>query len=151
MSRLYLPDTNAWSHYFSGRFPTLTERFVKEFERLHLSSIVLAELRYGASKSGIPRHRARVEDLAALCPLQAFTDADASEYGHLRSALEKKGLIDRFLRHAHRRPSSTLGGHHHHAPCGRVFPRSLLEMAGLDEIMQSDGAKALKQLLHHPD
>jgi tRNA(fMet)-specific endonuclease VapC len=116
MSRLYLPDTNAWSHYFSGRFPTLTERFVKEFERLHLSSIVLAELRYGASKSGIPRHRARVEDLAALCPLQAFTDADASEYGHLRSALEKKdsliGSYDMLIAAQALRLGATIITHH---------------------------------------
>jgi tRNA(fMet)-specific endonuclease VapC len=93
MSRLYLPDTNAWSHYFNGRFPSLAQRFVKEFERLHLSSIVLAELNYGASKSGVPRHRARVADLSALCPMEAFTGADAVVYGHLRTALEKKGQL----------------------------------------------------------
>jgi tRNA(fMet)-specific endonuclease VapC len=94
----------------------LTERFVKEFERLHLSSIVLAELRYGASKSGIPRHRARVEDLAALCPLEAFTDADASEYGHLRSALEKKdsliGSYDMLIAAQALRLGATIITHH---------------------------------------
>lgn len=61
-------------------------------ERMHISSLVLAELEFGAEKT--PR---RANTLAAVAELTAgmtpapFTPDDAAAYGRIRAALERKG------------------------------------------------------------
>ncbi|WP_221032025.1 type II toxin-antitoxin system VapC family toxin [Actomonas aquatica] len=90
---IYLPDTNALSKYFQGRDPSLRHQMGAAFEDLRLSSIVLAELEYGASKSGVARHRQNVDQLVAQLPLLVFNAEDAAIYGRLRAHLEKRGQI----------------------------------------------------------
>ena len=90
---LYLPDTNVVSRNFQQRDDRLTAKMAAAFPQLRLAAIVLAELEYGASKSGIVRHRQRLDALLRLLPVETFTAEDAAQYGRLRSHLEKRGQL----------------------------------------------------------
>ncbi len=90
---IYLPDTNAISAYFQQRDAGLVQRFTTEFSHLRLSVLVLGELDYGAAKSGVTRHRARLESLLAAVALEPFVAADAARYGALRAELERRGQM----------------------------------------------------------
>lgn len=93
MSRLYLPDTNAFSRYFRGRDDALTDKLVASFSQLRLSPLVLAELEYGAAKSGVARHRLRIDQLLLDVPVEPFMAEDSVRYGRLRALLERRGEI----------------------------------------------------------
>jgi len=57
-----------------------------------LSSTVIAELRYGADKSGKPsRNHELLDVLTSEIPGRDFDSAAASIYGKVRATLEKKG------------------------------------------------------------
>ena len=59
---------------------------------LCLSSIVVAELRYGADKSTkAKRNHERLNVLTDEMPLRDFDRSAASAYGRIRAALEKTG------------------------------------------------------------
>jgi tRNA(fMet)-specific endonuclease VapC len=88
---LFLPDTNAFSHYLQGRDGALVARVAAEFSNLRIAAIVLAELEYGAAKSGIARHRQRLDGLLAVLAVESFSLADAQFYGGLRADLERRG------------------------------------------------------------
>ncbi len=90
---IYLPDTNAFSKYFQGRDLHLRQRMAAAFDDLRLSSVVLAELEYGASKSGIARHRRNVDQLLNQLRVIPFVAEDAEIYGKLRAHLERRGQI----------------------------------------------------------
>lgn len=87
---LYLPDTNTFSRFLRGgaQNNTLCERLVTELPFCRISAIVLFELEYGASKTGMPGHRDRVARLRSLLPDIAVFDADAAAYaGNIRAYL----------------------------------------------------------------
>ncbi len=88
---LYLPDTNAISRHLRGDDRHLSARFAAEFSQLILSAIVLAELEFGAAKSGIARHRTRLDGLLASLPIEPFTQSDSVTYGRLRALLQRRG------------------------------------------------------------
>ncbi len=88
---LYLPDTNALSRHIRGHDSGLSEKFTAEFAHVRLSSIVLAELEFGAAKSGLARHRARLDGLLTMIPIEPFTYRDADHYGRLRATLQRRG------------------------------------------------------------
>lgn len=88
---LYLPDTNALSRHLRGDDHELSAKFAAEFAHVRLSAIVLAELEFGAVKSGLARHRSRLDGLLATMPVEPFTDADAVGYGRLRATLQRRG------------------------------------------------------------
>lgn len=89
----YLLDTNVWVDYLSGRYRGIIDRIQgADPDDLLLSSVVLAELRYGADKSQHPaRNHARLDLLAAQVPLLHFDADAAAAFGRLRSALESQG------------------------------------------------------------
>ncbi len=89
----YLLDTNVCVDYLNGRFPQVSRRIQRSApEDLCLSSIVIAELRYGADKSGKPRRNHELLDvLTNEIPGRDFDSAAASIYGKVRATLEKKG------------------------------------------------------------
>lgn len=89
----FLPDTNAFSVLFRRRDEGLLARFAAAFPQVRLSAIVLAELEYGAAKSGLARHRSRIEALTLAVPIVPFSSEDAAGYGRLRSALERTGRM----------------------------------------------------------
>lgn len=89
----YLLDTNVCVDYLTGRFPQVARRIQRSApEDLCLSSIVIAELRFGADKSGKPSRNHKLLDvLTNEIPGRDFDSAAASIYGKVRSTLEKKG------------------------------------------------------------
>lgn len=90
---LFLPDTNVFSRYFQQRDKHLSEKIDAAFAHLRLSTLVLAELEYGAAKTGVARHRARIDHLLASMIVEPFTLADTRCYGRLRTDLEHRGQM----------------------------------------------------------
>lgn len=93
MAAEYLPDTNILSAALRGEPRALLNRLAGIVPaRLHLSSIVLAELATGAEKSARKADLlAAVQSLTAGMPLASFDDGDAFAYGRIRAAMERKG------------------------------------------------------------
>lgn len=91
----YLFDSNVCVDYLTGRFPQVTRRIQSLMpENLCLSSIVVAELRYGADKSAkANRNHQLLNVLTDEIPGRDFDRAAASTYGKVRAALEKKGQL----------------------------------------------------------
>lgn len=89
----YLLDTNVWVDYLNQRYPSVTERIQSaDPDELALSSVVLAELRYGADKSQSPaRNHARLDLLIREVPGLEFDAAAASAFGRVRTSLETQG------------------------------------------------------------
>jgi tRNA(fMet)-specific endonuclease VapC len=89
----YLLDTNVWIDYLAGRHPSIVTRIQEAApDMLCLSSVVLAELRYGAEKSR--RRNANHELLDTLVRDVRSADFDlraARRYGELRTTLEARG------------------------------------------------------------
>jgi len=89
----YLLDTNVCVDYLNGRFPGVTERIQRSSPQdLCTSSIVVAELRYGADRSS-SRHRnqPRLDVLTAEIACVDFDLLAASTYGRVRAELEARG------------------------------------------------------------
>lgn len=89
----YLLDTNVCVDYLTRRFPRVIER-IQEIspEDLATSSVVAAELRYGADKSRhAVRNHARLDVLLGEVRCLDFDLAAAAAYGALRTALERRG------------------------------------------------------------
>ncbi|MGA2693676.1 MAG: PIN domain-containing protein [Opitutaceae bacterium] len=87
---VYLPDTNAFSRFFRGskENESLRDRMIAELPFCRISAIVLSELEFGASKSGVPAHRERVVRLRSMIPDVAPFDADSASYaGNVRAYL----------------------------------------------------------------
>ncbi len=90
----YLLDTNVCIDYLNASHPNVVERFRKASpEDLCLSSVVVAELRYGADKSSRKeRNHEKLDVLTAEIRCVGF-DADAARsFGRVRAALETKGM-----------------------------------------------------------
>jgi tRNA(fMet)-specific endonuclease VapC len=90
---MYLLDTNACIRILNGTSPSLAERlrFVPR-SQLRLSSVVKAELLYGARKSSRVAENLRLlerffDSIASL----PFDDGCAEEYGLLREELDRAG------------------------------------------------------------
>jgi len=89
----YLLDTNVCVDYLTGRYPSVTARLQRfSPEEVCISTVVAAELRFGADKS---LHRRRnhslldvfIRDLRCL----DFDLEDARTFGRIRQELEGKG------------------------------------------------------------
>lgn len=89
----YLLDTNVVIALLAERSRKLQSRLaVVPVERLRLSTIVIAELRFGASKSrNVERAHAALDILAAEISLLDFDAGAARAYGEIRAALESTG------------------------------------------------------------
>jgi len=89
----YLLDTNVWVDYLTGRHPSVVNRIQQAPpDDLCFSSVVMAELRYGAEKSRRKRPNHRLLDtLAREVRCVDFDLEGASDYGRLRTVLEGRG------------------------------------------------------------
>ncbi len=89
----YLLDSNAFIDVLSSRRPEVTRRFVAlRPEDVVLSSIVVAELRFGADKSDRPQsNHARLNRLLEEVTPLDFDLAAATEYGRIRARLQALG------------------------------------------------------------
>ena len=91
----YLLDTNVCVDYLSGRHPAVT-RAIQQCspDDLCVSSVAVAELRYGAEKSAHrQRNHARLDVFLGEIPCVDFDRNAASVYGRVRAALEKRGAL----------------------------------------------------------
>jgi tRNA(fMet)-specific endonuclease VapC len=90
---MYLLDTNACIRFLNGTSPSLTERLrVVPRVQVRLSSVVKAELLYGARKSGrIAENLRLLERFFDTIASLPFDDLCADEYGLLREELERAG------------------------------------------------------------
>jgi tRNA(fMet)-specific endonuclease VapC len=89
----YLLDTNVCVDYLNGRYPSVRARLQAESpDEVCTSSIVAAELRYGADRSRRPAENHAVLDrLFAGLNVADFDGVAARAYGRLRTALEASG------------------------------------------------------------
>jgi tRNA(fMet)-specific endonuclease VapC len=94
---IYLPDTNVFSAYLSGRSKPLTDRMALAFAtgELRLSVMVLAELESGAEKArqklGETKFVRRVEQLRKQLDLEPIGSSFPQSYATVRTALEAEG------------------------------------------------------------
>lgn len=91
----YLLDSNAFIDVLSARRPEVARRFVAlRPEDVLLSSIVVAELRFGADKSERPSsNHARLDRLIEEVTPLDFDLAAAFEYGRIRAHLQALGTL----------------------------------------------------------
>jgi len=91
----YLLDTNVCVDYLNGRYPAVTQAIQASApDDLCISSVAVAELRYGAEKSAHrQRNHARLDVFLAEIPCVDFDGTAASFYGRVRVALEKRGTL----------------------------------------------------------
>ena len=91
----YLLDTNVCVDYLSGRYPTVTRRLQAAApDDLRVSSVAVAELRYGAEKSvHKQRNHERLDVFLREVACVDFDRDAASAYGRIRAALEAKGAV----------------------------------------------------------
>ena len=95
MADAYLLDSCTIIAALRGEPAALLNRLVTIApNRLHLSSIVLAELATGAEKSPdrVRKRKALAELTDGMVPLP-FAAMDAHAYGRIRTALERKGAV----------------------------------------------------------
>jgi tRNA(fMet)-specific endonuclease VapC len=90
---LYLLDTNVAVDYLTGRYPAVAEKLRSLVpEEVAISSVAVAELRYGADKSGRQAENlARLDAFLADVPTVDFDLRAAAAYGRLRALLEAAG------------------------------------------------------------
>jgi tRNA(fMet)-specific endonuclease VapC len=88
----YLLDTNAVSDLIHNPHGHVAQHIRKVGETLVCtSSIVAAELRYGATKKGSPRITAQVEAVLGKLEILPFQPPADTVYGLIRTKLEKLG------------------------------------------------------------
>jgi tRNA(fMet)-specific endonuclease VapC len=89
----YLLDTNVCVDYLTRRHAGVVDRVQRsDPDELCLSSIVIAELRYGADKSQRRSENHRSIDVLVQEMMCIDFDAKAAlEFGRIRSALERRG------------------------------------------------------------
>jgi tRNA(fMet)-specific endonuclease VapC len=91
----YLLDTNVCVDYLNGRFPKVTARVQQSMPSdLCVSSVAVAELRYGAEKSTHrQRNHERLDVFLSDVHCIDFSSGAALVYGRVRAALERRGII----------------------------------------------------------
>lgn len=95
---IYLPDTNAFSAYLSGKSPALVKRMTAAVAagEVRLSFMVLAELQFGAEKArrelGHTRFVKKVESLRDLLEVEPLGVEVAVSYAKVRCELEGAGI-----------------------------------------------------------
>jgi len=85
-------DTNICSYILRRHPESMIERFATlDRQQLWLSAIVAAELRFGATKLGLPRFQAAVEAWLAGFDVQPWPLEATQHYAQIRAALERVG------------------------------------------------------------
>lgn len=86
-------DTNICIYLIKQQPPSVLERFLSHpVGDIGISSITVAELAYGVSKSQHPaKNRLALEQFLVPLDVAAFDQDAANSYGRLRAQLEQKG------------------------------------------------------------
>ena len=92
---MYLLDTNICIYIINKSPKQLVDRIKKlKVQQVKLSSISLAELEYGVSKSSSrEKNRKALIHFSSAFAIVDFDDNDAEVYGLIRTELEKKGQV----------------------------------------------------------
>lgn len=93
---MYLLDTNICIFLIKNRFPNLTKKILdSKSSELFLSSVSIAEMEYGASKSQNreKNRRALLDFCMDFENIIDFTSEDTEAYGLIRAFLEKNGKV----------------------------------------------------------
>ena len=91
----YMLDTNICSYILKDHPAAVKQRFEEVgSENICISSIVLAELYYGAARhpKGVVIRR-EIDDFAARLIVLPWDEAAADHYGAIRASLEKAGTL----------------------------------------------------------
>lgn len=92
MTLRYMLDTSICIYVLRQRPPGVRDAFNRHSEHLCVSSVLLAELLYGAEESARPDHdRDTVERFVPRLDVVAFDARAAAHYGQLRAELEREG------------------------------------------------------------
>lgn len=92
MALQFLLDTNTCIYIINRRPPGVAEQFAQHPpDAIGLSSITLAELRYGVEKSGSARNAQALEAFVHPLEILEFDAAATRPYAQVRTALEKQG------------------------------------------------------------
>ena len=92
---LYMLDTNICSYIIRNKPQSIKEK-LQEVEQNHtiaLSSIVVSELLYGATKKDSPKLMRVVSAFIDNFIIYDYSKISAQSYGNIRTDLEKKGKI----------------------------------------------------------
>lgn len=91
---LYMLDTNIASHLIKGDIALVRERLLAvPIHRVVISSVTLAELRYGLAKRSYPKGlTTRVHEFLIRVKILSWDKDAANVYGDLRSRCESAGL-----------------------------------------------------------
>ena len=92
---MYLLDTNICIYIINNNPKQVVER-IKSLKphQIKLSSISMAEMEYGASKSNNrEKNRQALIHFASAFDIIEFNDSDAEVYGLIRAELEKRGQV----------------------------------------------------------
>lgn len=91
MDGIYLLDTDTFSYAVSGRSEQIRSQLTESAGNLVLSTISLAELRYGVQKKESRRLSTLVDLFLELVTVVDFDVAAAECYAGIRTQLEKAG------------------------------------------------------------
>ena len=91
---MFLLDTNICIYIINKRPQRVLDIFnTIDIRELKLSSVTMAELEYGASKSAFrERNRRALMAFASAFEIVPFDDTDAEIFGLLRADLERRGV-----------------------------------------------------------
>ena len=91
---MYLLDTNICIYLINNKYPYLKERVQKEDPfTVAISSVTLAELKYGIAKSFYPeKNRFALLNFLSVIEIIDFTTHDCRAFGEIKAALFKRGL-----------------------------------------------------------
>lgn len=87
----YLLDTNSVSFALRGQGQVGARLHARRPSDLCISTITLAELRYGADRKGSRKLHALIDTFAGAIEVAAFDDAAAAEFGRIGSILAERG------------------------------------------------------------
>ena len=89
----YMLDTNICIYLIKQKPPKVLKHFKSHsIGDIGISSITLAELRYGVSKSRhVERNRQALDEFILPLEIEDFNEKAAAEYGTIRANLEKAG------------------------------------------------------------
>lgn len=88
----YMLDTNIVIYVMNNRPAAVLDTFNQHVGTMCISSITLAELIYGAEKSGKPQHSLNaVQDFTSRLDVLDYGEKAAAHYGEIRADLVKKG------------------------------------------------------------
>ncbi|WP_184744315.1 type II toxin-antitoxin system tRNA(fMet)-specific endonuclease VapC [Spirochaeta isovalerica] len=90
---MYLLDTNICIYLMKNKYPHLQAKVEeKPISSLALSSVTLAELEYGISKSKYPeKNKDLLYGFISPFDIVSFSELDAENFGYIRAILERSG------------------------------------------------------------